>query len=922
MASLSGAQIQSNLVKFARSWEKYRGTERAEAQTFLNELFVAYGQDRREAGARFEDPQTEGGILDLLYPGVAIIEMKAPAQASRLDHHREQALRYWHHSDDPAEGRPAPPYVVLCAFQRFEVWEPGRFPSGPRDSFDLDELADRYEALLFLAGQHPLFLAHRRHLTQDAAERVAALNVSLSDRHAADPSVIRRFLLQTVWCLFAEGLGLLPHEPFSQILMALRADPSRSSAAELGYLFTILNLTADQKGSGGGLYAEAPYVNGGLFEEPARVHLQPAELEILAEVAAFEWRDVDPTIFGALMEDCLGRERRWELGAHYTYEADIMRIVRPSIIDPWTERIASSQSIAATIEALQNLCGLRVLDPACGCGNFLYVAYREIRSLEQTAKQQINDLAASAGVAPPKDLPSFPISNIQGIEIDEFAVMIARLTLWMGHKLVTDQFGLVEPVLPLVDLSGIKVGDSLVLKWPDVEVIIGNPPFHGAQQLRSALGDDYINWLKSTFGCGVKDLCVYWFRKAADRLPPGGRAGLVGTNSISQNRAREASLDYVVAHGGVITSAISTEVWPGDANVHVSIVNWVKDPQVSPSEYVLDDRRVSGITTSLREGDGSPSPEALPANAGRAFQGPIPVGEGFVLTPDEARDVLADGRAPYERVIRPYLIGDDIANEPHQRPSRWIIDFSSMPLEEAQKFPRALAIVEERVKPERLRNKDARFKRDWWLFGRPRGEMRDALGGLSRYLGGTATGKRLLFCWCDRSWCPSNASNVFAFEDDFAFGLLSSAAHLAWAWRWSSTMKSDLRYTPTTVFATFPWPYAVEDSKREEVSELAAELVSVRTKLCAATGVGLTRLYNTMDAGGHRDLANLHFRLDRAVVACYGWPSKIAQDPAELVAHLALRNAEITAGTEYVPFAPLPEPDLDVPAELPFHDLG
>jgi hypothetical protein len=163
---------------------------------------------------------------------------------------------------------------------------------------------------------------------------------------------------------------------------------------------------------------------------------------------------------------------------------------------------------------------------------------------------------------------------------------------------------------------------------------------------------------------------------------------------------------------------------------------------------------------------------------------------------------------------------------------------------------------------------------------------------------------------------------VFAFEDDFTFGLLSSAAHLAWARRWSSTLEDRLRYTPTTVFATFPWPYPVEDSKGEEVSVLAAELVSLRTKLCAETGVGLTRLYNTMDAGGHKDLADLHLRLDQAIVACYGWPSKIAQEAPELVAHLALRNAEIAAGSEYVPFTPLPVAKLDVAAELPFHDRG
>ena len=922
MPSLSGEQIQSQLTKFARAWGKYQGTERAEAQTFLNELFAAYGQDRREAGALLEDPQTDGGIVDLLYPGVAIIEMKAPGQASRLATHRDQALRYWHHSDDPSQGRPATPYVVLCAFQRFEVWEPGKFPSAPRDSFNLDELADRYEALLFLAGQQPLFLAHRRHLTTGAAEKVAALNAALSDRHAADPSVIRRFLLQAVWCLFAEGLGLLPHEPFSQIVAALMADPTRSSAAELGHLFTVLNLATDQQGPRGGLYTGAPYVNGGLFAEPARIHLEPMELSILAEVAAFNWRDVDPTIFGALMEDCLGRERRWELGAHYTYEADIMRIVRPSIVEPWAERIEGASSISGVAEALGDLCKLRVLDPACGCGNFLYVAYREIRGLEQMAKQRIRDLATAAGVAPPANLPSFPISNIHGVEIDEFAVLIARLTLWMGHKLVTDQYGLVEPVLPLVDLSGIRAGDALVLEWPEVDVIIGNPPFNGAQHLRAALGADYLTWLQKTFGCGVKDLCVYWFRKAADHLPPGGRAGLVGTNSISQNRARGASLDYVVQHGGVITSAISSEVWPGDASVHVSIVNWVKEPETSPEAFMLDDKLVpGGIDTSLRPMDQAPRPQRLDANLGRAFQGPIPVGKGFVLTPDEARQLLADGRAPYEQVVRPYLIGDDIANDVTQCPSRWIIDFGWMTLEQAQRFPRALQIVEERVRSERATNRQPARAANWWRFGAPAPEMRLALVGLPRYLAGTATGKRLLLTWCDPGWCPSNLTNVFAFDDDFTFGLLSSTAHLAWARRWSSTLEDRLRYTPTTVFSTFPWPYPADPVWREEVAALAVGLAALRSKLCQEADVGLTRIYNTMDAGGHRDLADLHVRLDRAVARCYGWPEAIAQDHEALVKRLAYRNAEITAGAEYIPFPPLQGPVSEAAIELTIHDF-
>jgi hypothetical protein len=246
----SGDEIQEALWSFIGRWGDYAGTERSEAQTFLNELFAAYGADRKEV-ARFEDPQGSGGIVDCLYPGVAIIEMKRPGEADRLAGHRAQALEYWHLSDDPAAGLAAAHFVVLCAFRRFEVWEPGRFPSAPLDSFDLAELPDRYEALYFLVDEEPLFLAHRRKLTTDAAAVIAHLYERRSGRASPDEiSQIRYFVLQLVWCLFAESLGLLGGDPVEQIVEALIADPRRSSAAELGHLFSVL-ATTDQSARGG-----------------------------------------------------------------------------------------------------------------------------------------------------------------------------------------------------------------------------------------------------------------------------------------------------------------------------------------------------------------------------------------------------------------------------------------------------------------------------------------------------------------------------------------------------------------------------------------------------------------------------------------------------------------------------------------------
>ncbi len=316
----------------------------------------------------------------------------------------------------------------------------------------------------------------------------------------------------------------------------------------------------------------------------------------------------------------LGHDRRWELGAHYTHEVDILKIVEPTIVRPWLQRIDACSTPTQARALLDELCSFRVLDPACGCGNFLYVAYRELRSLEHQLKTRITTLAAEQGLPkPPGPWPYYRLSNLQGIDIERIAVLIARVTLWMGHRQMIDHFGEAEPVLPLVDMSSIRVADALRVDWPATDAIVGNPPFLGSQHIRGAFGDDYVDWLKKSFGVGVKDFCTYWFRKAHDHLLPGQRAGLVETNSISQNRARSASLDYIVANGGTITGAVSTQKWPGEAKVHVSLVNWAKQDHEGP--FILDGVAVSGIDSSLHvNAPDAWTPLTLLANKASAFR--------------------------------------------------------------------------------------------------------------------------------------------------------------------------------------------------------------------------------------------------------------------------------------------------------------
>jgi len=899
---LTGEEIKRSLVDFARKWSLYDGSERAEAQTFLNELFACFGTDRGDAGARFEEAQ-DGKFLDLIWPRRCLIEMKRPSEAGRLAAHRDQALGYWRAAADSQRNVRAPRFVVLCAFRRFEIWEPGAFPAEPRADFELVDLPDRMESLLFLADREPTFVGTQEAVTREAVRLMTDLYHRLGDRHAAAPDVRRNFLLQSMWCLFAEDLGQLEGHLFTRIVDGLIEDRRRSSADDLGQLFGWLNRPGPRPAAG--LYSGTRYVNGGLFDEPAEVHLEPDELLVLRLASEYDWRRVEPHIFGSLLQGTLGRDAQHALGAHYTHEVDIQKVIKPTIVDPWREQIESASTLREVQALQQVLLNYVVLDPACGSGNFLYTAYRELRRLERRLHERESELRRAEGRrgADQAALAAFfPLTNIKGIDIDAFAVSLARVTLWMGHKLAVDELDLDEATLPLGDLSGIRTGDALRLAWPRASVIVGNPPFHGDRNLRGLLGDEYVEWLKREYRCGVKDHCVYWFRKAHDQLADGQRAGLVGTNSISQNRARSASLNHIVQNGGVITDAVSTQPWPGEAVVAVSIVNWIKAPEQAPTRFTLDEVEVEAIDTALEE---STIPVAdvpvLPANRRRAFQGFLP-GAKYDMDAGTGRSLLASPEANYGEVIKPYLDGRDIARTIDQRPTRFTADFEQMPLEVAATYPAALDYVRTNARPARETSTSYSRNPQWWQFLWPRPEFRSRLADLDRFIAGTRVGKRILFVWCDSDWRPSDSTNVIALDSDYAMGVLTSRVHTEWAAKKSSTLEDRIRYTPSSAFDTFPWPQS-SDEQRERIGRLSSELLSLRSTLCHEHGYGLTALYNAVDEGAFAALRDAHEALDLAVVAAYAWTSALLHDARARNRALFALNAAILAGERsYSPF--------------------
>ncbi len=624
-----------NLQEFIDFCQQHiTGKERKEAQIFLDRFFRAFGhKGALEAGATYEEAITKGskkgktGFADLVWKPRVLIEMKK--RGEDLSKHYPQAFEYWSRL---VPNRPR--YVLLCNFDQFWIFDFDLQIDEPVDRVNLNDLKNRVSAFNFMevGNRTPIFQNNQVEITETAARRMGELFQLLKKRgHKSgfDELTAQRFILQCVLAMFAEDRGLLPRDLF--ISCVKECLNGGNSYDVLGGLFQQMN----QPGiTPVGKYQGVDYFNGGLFSIIHPIELTNNELEFLDVAARQDWSKIRPAIFGNIFEGTANAEERHTYGMHFTSEADIMKIVRPTISRYWEERIEQAGTIGELNTLQLELQQYKVLDPACGSGNFLYVAYQELKRIEQLLIEKIANRRRSASEQ--LQISFVTPKQFYGMDINPFAVELARVTLMIARKVAIDKFNLTEASLPLDTLDGnIICADALFTDWQKADAIIGNPPFLGGKNMRLNLSDDYVNRVFARFS-EVKDsvdFCSYWFRLAHNQLDEKGRAGLVGTNSISQGKSRVAALDYITHNGGHIHEAISTQPWSGEANVHVSIVNWSK---IEPVSYYLDNHPVSQINSSLKATVDVSKAVRLLANKNISFQGVIPVGKGFYIKSEQA----------------------------------------------------------------------------------------------------------------------------------------------------------------------------------------------------------------------------------------------------------------------------------------------
>jgi type II restriction/modification system DNA methylase subunit YeeA len=667
----------------------------------------------------------------------------------------------------------------------------------------------------------------------------------------------------------------------------------------------------------------------------------------LQAAASLDWSQIDPTIFGTLFERFLDPDKRAQIGAHYTDPAKIMMIVQPVILRPlqeeWTHAKAEIEKLAeeahlkhgrafenamakaeeARARFIERLRGVTILDPACGSGNFLYLALQGVKDIELKANLECEALGLSPRV------PMIGPEIVHGIEINPLAAELARTTIWIGDIQWRLRNGIHSRPQPILrKLESIECRDALVkrqadgtmeeARWPHAVFIVGNPPFLGGQMMRGGLGDEYLHNLIDVYEGRVPagaDLVTYWFEKARAIIEksPSVRVGLVATQSVRRGSSRVV-LDRI-QQTAEIFEAWSDEEWAVDgADVRVSLICFAKDA----SQKRLDGELVSVINSDLTASAADlTSARRLQQNLNICFQGPVKVGP-FDIPEDLARKWLAaplnpNGR-PNSDVLVPWANGIDIVRRPR---GKWIIDFGQMSEAEASLFELPFEYVREHVKPLRVANRDRQRRENWWRLGRSGADLKSAIASLRRFIITPRVARYRLFVWTQTPMLPDTRLVAITRDDDVTFGILHSRFHELWSLRlggWHG-VGNDPQYTPTLGFETFPFPEGLtpniptatrdDDPRAKSIAAGAKRLDRVRNawlnppdlvraecevvpgypdriipKDAQAAAMLRERTLTTLYNHKPQWLTDAHRDLDATVAAAYDWPADISDEDA------------------------------------------
>ncbi len=992
---------------------------------------------------------------------------RAPSGATYDKLMRDARAQAENYAKNLPAAEPVAPFLIVCDVGRaFEIYVDtagnGRgydfFPDRQSYRIELPALADDAEIgrtgktaieILRALWTDPRSIDPRHQsalVTRQVASRIAQVSkeieigIRATTRSERDRAIEIEegslFLMRVLFCMFAEDVGLLPFKSFEQFLK--RAE-GNDQLFENGLRDLFEKMGSDTSNRFAmALETDVRYFNGGLFESSKVYKLGSFLIHDLYEAARQNWRRVEPAIFGTLLEQALDPKERAKLGAHYTPRPYVETLVRATIMDvlepEWEaiDRLDDPEELLKQARAFHDkLAATRVLDPACGTGNFLYVAMELLQALESKVIERIQTLGEDAS-------PRIGPQNFYGLELNPRAAKIAELVLWIGwlrNRLKDDPEAIPEPVLKrsanlnmgragrydavlrLTDTGEPDYDAPVLAEWPEADFIVGNPPFIGGKDIRDRLGGDYAEamWQANPRVPKSADFVMQWWDRAAHALVSQGsplkRFGFVTTNSITQEFSRRVIAQYLkpsplAGEGGApsgaegvgsatkvaadaanptpnplpqgegalsLVMAIPDHPWTkatkdaaavriamtvAERGAHEGVLREVTseakldsdDPEIALA--VVHDR----VNANLSVGASASEAKPLLANAGIAYRGVQLIGSGFIVDEATAKDLGLGQREGLEAHIRPYRNGRDLLQHPR---GVMVIDLLGLSEKEVrQQYPEVWQHLDRTVREQRREQVDGKIaegKRptkdaisyldEWWLMGKPRQLLREALEGLSRYIATVETAKHRVFHFLESDILPDNMLVAIGSNDAFHLGVLQSSHHVEWSLRAGGTLEDRPRYNKSKIFDPFPFPDPT-DPQRATIADLAEELDETRKAAIAETDkLTMTELYNLREklrahASGGEPLSDkdqrrataaragivnrLHEQLDQAVADAYGWGEEWAAGtlgPSEIVARLVALNHE-RAAEEAGGHIRWLRPDYQIPRFAPDRDKG
>ena len=879
---------------------------------------------------------------------------------------REQALRYVRAL--PAS-EPRPPFIVVVdvgycfdIYSNFagvgDTYVP--FPDSGGFRVLLPALADslqREQLRLLFTDPQQLDLSRRAAVvTRRLAGYLAGLSSQLEKAGHA-PDVVAQFLMRCLFTMFAEDVELIPANSFSNLLTEYATEARRPY---LPQALQSLWATMDTGGFAPALHTVLRRFNGKLFHEATALLLNADQLTLLREAAKANWTEVEPAIFGTLLERALDPAERHSLGAHYTPRRYVERLVLPTVMEPLRREWAAAQAASAQrlvegkgkkavaeahaelLRFLRRLTSVRILDPACGSGNFLYVTLEHLKRLEGEVLAVLGQLGQT-GRLELGDGTTVDPRQLMGLELNPRAAAIADVVLRIGYlQWHLRTYGLTQLREPLLDdYQNIRQQDAVLsydgpyyqhprpAAWPEADFIVGNPPFLGASRMREALGDAYTLALRKAYAGQVPDsadLVMFWWQRAATEVQAGRaeRFGFITTNSLRQTFNRRVMQPFLEGATPplALTFAIPDHPWVDSADGAAVRVAFTVAAQAGPAGrllHVVAEKTLVGDDAAevvFNQQEGRIQPDltigadlsdlsGLQANEKLANRGVQLMGAGFIISKALAMELGLDSVSGTSNHIRTYVNGRDLTDRPR---GAFVLDLFGLTEQQLMaQHPAIYQHVFQTVKPERALNNRASYREKWWIFGEARSGMRQALAGLPRYIGTVETAKHRLFQFLDAQVLPDNMVVAIALDDAFCLGVLSSRIHQVWALAAGGTLEDRPRYNKTRCFDPFPFPVATL-AQQAHIRELAETLDAHRKHQQAQyPALTLTNLYNVVEklrAGQpltskeqttHQQglatvVLRLHQQLDAAVADSYAWPIDLPD--AEILMRLVQLNHE------------------------------